>query len=218
MSLHLNLGNEMLRPDIRAQVLTLAALDPGASISINITSAELMLLLGAPTVVKGTLRVEGDISTAGNVEGFSKPTPAAVSTKTETAAPVEASGKIRRTKAELDAGLTVEEASFFRQSGGGDPVAYKASLSGDKGDTGVVTSLPVASPPPPPPAPPPAPDAPVVITEADVRAAAVAGVKGGQKDAVIAIAKAEGVSDWKALDPSRYNDVLGQLTALMVIA
>jgi len=214
MTIHFNLGNDILREDVRQHIAGLARSLPSAEFSLVLTGTALASLLGDPRAVP----VVGNVPTVAPTA----PTPRAAAVEAPAPAPAEAASaettgtRFRRTKAETDAGLTVEEAQFFRQSGGGDPVAYKASLTKSAAPQAPAQEAAPAAPPPPPP-PPPVSDAPPVITEADVRAAAVKGVQSGKKDAVIAIAKEYGVTDWKTLDPSKYGEVLSKLTAVMVV-
>lgn len=219
MPLHIHLGSEILRPDIRQQVLALAALDPGGSFSINITGAEIVSLIGNPQLATYVAAVKSQEAPASVTATVATSAPAAAPVAPVAPAAEATEGKrIRRTKAETEAGLSVEEAEAFRASGQSDPKAWKAAQAGgDVGDTGVKTPEPTA-PEAPAAAPTTVADAPVVITEADVRKAAVTAVQGNKREGVLAIAKKYGVADWKQLKEEQLKAVFDELTSLLVVA
>lgn len=217
MSAHFQFGNELLRADVRAQAIAIATLIPDATVAIHISTTELLALL------RGAVVVNAAPAPVTNVVNTTQPAPA----PKPAAAPAATGERFRRTAAETEAGLSVEEAKFFRQSGGGDPVAYKAGLAkADEGDTGVTTPVPETNVDPGAAvgdaedavdATLSKSDAPVIVTEQDVRDAAALAVKNKRVDDVKKIAADYGVKNWKELDPSKLGEVLTKLTALITV-
>lgn len=221
--IHLNLGNDLLRAEVRAHVACLANQLPNAEFNIVVTGAALAAILGNT----GDLMVNTPAAPAGKVfpadihDSASPVRPAAASAAAAADKPAAAdkTERFRRTNEETAAGLTVDQAKAYRaQTTISDPVAYAASLAPAAAPTDAVQhTTPAASPPPPAPEAPAAAETPPVATEQDVRDAAAAAVKGGKKADVLKIAQDYGVANWKELDPSKYGEALTKLTALLVV-
>jgi len=209
-------------PEVASALAVLGASQPNAEFTLTINGGNLAALLagaaiaGAPAVVNAPMTAVAPV--------FTKP--AVVAPTTEGVLPgsmsVEMGKRIRRTKEENAAGLTIEEAEAFRASGQTDAMAFKAALDGNAPSSeaadatgGVVATAPTSAPEAPAPTSTVTESGPV--TEADLRTAAAAAVGAGKKAEVMKIATDAGVKKWSELDPSKYGEVLTALTALMVV-
>lgn len=211
-------------PEVASALAVLGASQPNAEFTLTINGGNLAALLagaaiaGAPAVVNAPMTAVAPV--------FAKP--AVVAPTTEGVLPgsmsVEMGKRIRRTKEENAAGLTIEEAEAFRASGQTDAMAFKAALDGNAPSSeaadatgGVVATAPTSAPEAPAPAPTSTVTESGPVTEADLRTAAAAAVGAGKKAEVMKIATDAGVKKWSELDPSKYGEVLTALTALMVV-
>lgn len=212
-------------PELASALAVLGSSQPSAEFNITISGGNLAALLagaaiaGAPAVVN----TYSPPSVPEITKKFVGEVPETITVSAQGAGGGSSDAKrIRRTKEENAAGLTIEEAEAFRaQTVYGDPQSFKASLGGDAPDAPV--SAPAETPAPaeapaPAPAEAPAHKPSAEITEADLRAAGANAVAAGKIAEVKAVAAEFGVKKWSELSPAQYGAALAKLTALMVIS
>lgn len=155
MSNVINLGSSALDPSVAAALAVLGNARPSDQFQLNVSGTALAsLFVGA--AIAGAPAVQATVATSAPAPAPAADAPAAESTVT----------RFRRTKAETEAGLSVEEAVSFRASGMTDPVAYKASLAMNVAPVAPASAAPAETPPAPPPPPPPPPADPTAAEAA----------------------------------------------------
>ena len=203
-------------PEVASALAILGAASPNEKFSIDISGGNLAALLAGAAIAGAPALVNVAPAPVKFVQAVEAPV---FDTMHIHSTMADTGKRIRRTKEENAAGLTLEEAEAFRaQTVYGDPQSFKASLDDSKQEA---------------PAPIETIEAPAKlmelfshkapvqvsaeVTESDLRAAAAAAVAAGHKTEVMKVAADAGVKKWSELDPSKYGAVLAELTSLMVI-